>query len=290
MKTWNRSALLGLVGTAFGLYMMTAPAQVLAQSQQFPPNAGKPANASTQIVRKPAVNTVAQDPVEVVKASAARLGFDAKTDTFSLLSKTATQAVVSVRHGGAVYNVTLKLSKGNAQWTVVAVSKVKNSGPESPNYNNSGSSSASSSGTTTNGTTTTSGTASSSDVTAAEQKAVELLNADRRANGLSDLTVSAALTAVAQSHAQDMVDRNFFSHTNPDGKTLADRLKQAGISYSAAGENIAENTSVQTAETSLMNSSGHRANILNSSYTAVGVGVAFDNSGNVYVAQDFIKY
>ncbi|MDF2479453.1 MAG: SCP-like extracellular, partial [Sphingobacterium sp.] len=63
----------------------------------------------------------------------------------------------------------------------------------------------------------------------------------------------------------------------------------AGISYSAVGENIAENTSVQAAETSFMNSSGHRANILNSNYTTVGIGVAYDSAGNVYVVQDFIK-
>lgn len=183
----------------------------------------------------------------------------------------------------AQFNVTLKLNKDNNQWTIISNSKVKNSG----NNNNSSVNSGSSSGTTTSGTTTS--TTSSSDVTTAEQKAVELLNADRRANGLSDLKVSSALTAVARSHAQDMVDRNFFSHTNPDGKTLSDRLNQAGISFSAAGENIAENTSVQTAETSFMNSSGHRSNILNSTYTTVGIGVAFDSAGHVYVVQDFIK-
>jgi uncharacterized protein YkwD len=275
--------LLGLLGTTFGLYMMAAPTSVYAKSQ-VPYTVEKSTNASTQNSQNRAVNKVVQDPVEVVKASASKLGFNAKTDSFSLVSKSTNQAIVSVRHGNTLYKVTLKLNKGNTQWTILSSNKVKNSEYNSSTNNNSNANNGSSSGTTSSGSTT-----SSSDVTAAEQQAVELLNADRRANGLSDLKASSALTAVARSHAQDMIDRNFFSHTNPDGKTLSDRLKQAGISFSAAGENIAQNTSVQGAETSFMNSSGHRSNILNSSYTTVGVGVASDNNGNVYVVQDFIK-
>lgn len=283
MRKTTRNMLLGLLGTTFGLYMMVTPASVYAKSQPASPSVEKSVNAVTRDGRNSTVKKVVQDPIEVVKASANKLGFNTKTDSFSLVSKSASQAVVSVRHGSSIYNVTLKLNKDNNQWTIISNSKVKNSG----NNNNSSVNSGSSSGTTTSGTTTS--TTSSSDVTTAEQKAVELLNADRRANGLSDLKVSSALTAVARSHAQDMVDRNFFSHTNPDGKTLSDRLNQAGISFSAAGENIAENTSVQTAETSFMNSSGHRSNILNSTYTTVGIGVAFDSAGHVYVVQDFIK-
>ena len=288
MKKVIRNLFLGLIGTTFGLYMMVAPASVYAKSQQVTNNVEKTTNASIQNGQNRAVNKVAQDPVEVVKASANKLGFNAKNDSFSLVSKSATQAVVTVRHGKAIYNVTLKLNKDNTQWIIMSVNKVKNSEINSPNNNNNANS-VSSSGTTGSGTTETTSTSSSTDVTAAEQKAVELLNTDRRANGLSDLKVSSALTVVARSHAQDMVARNFFSHTNPDGKTLSDRLKQAGISFSAAGENIAENISVQATETSLMNSSGHRSNILNSNYTTVGIGVAFDNEGNVYVVQDFIK-
>lgn len=287
MKKVVRNVALGLLGTTFGLYLMAAPAAVYAKSQ-VTNNIGNTANASIQRNQSGAVKKVAQEPVDVVKASAARLGFNAKTDTFSLVSKSATQAVVSVRHGKTTYNVTLKLNRDSTQWSIMSVNKVKTSDNNSPN-NNSNANSGSSSGTTGSGSTGTTNTSNSTSVSAAEQKAIELLNADRRANGLADLKTSSALTAVARSHAQDMVARSFFSHTNPDGKTLTDRLKQAGISYSAAGENIAENTSVQAAETSLMNSSGHRANILNSNYTTVGIGVAFDSAGNVYVVQNFIK-
>lgn len=275
MKKLQRNVILGLLGTTFGLYMIAAPSPGYAAAAQpkITYNTEKPTNAAAKVV---------QDPVEAVKASASKLGFNAKTDTFSLVSKSATKAIVAVKHEKVIYNVTLQLNSNKTQWTIASVNKSNNVKPNSSN--NSSSSTGSSTGTT--GTTTTT---SSANVTAAEQKAVELMNADRRANGLSNLTVSSAVTAVARSHAQDMVDRSFFSHTNPDGKTFTDRLKAAGISYSAAGENIAMNQSVEAAETSLMNSSGHRANILNSNYTTVGIGVAYDSKGNIYVVQDFLK-
>lgn len=274
---------MGFLGTTIGLYMMVTPASVYAKSQQTSNTVGKITNLTAQNNQSPSVSQVTQDPVAVVKASAGKLGFNAKKDSFSLASKSANQAVVSVRHEKNIYNVTLKLNSANSQWVITSVNKAK--GAES-------NSSANNNGTVNSGSTTNTGTtssASSANVATAEKNAVELMNADRRANGLSDLKVSSAVTAVARSHAQDMVNRKFFSHSNPDGKTPSDRLKAAGISYSAVGENIAENTSVQAAETAFMNSSGHRANILNSNYTTVGIGVAYDSAGNVYVVQDFIK-
>lgn len=283
MKKTVRSIFMGFLGTTIGLYMMVTPASVYAKSQQTPNTVGKITNLTAQNNQSPSVSQVTQDPVAVVKASAGKLGFNAKKDSFSLASKSTNQAVVSVRHEKIIYNVTLKLNSANSQWVITSVNKAK--GAES-------NSSANNNGTVNSGSTTTGATSSSTssaNVTTAEKNAVELMNADRRANGLSDLKVSSAVTAVARSHAQDMVNRKFFSHSNPDGKTPSDRLKAAGISYSAVGENIAENTSVQAAETSFMNSSGHRANILNSNYTTVGIGVAYDSAGNVYVVQDFIK-
>ena len=278
-----RSIFLGFLGTTIGLYMMVTPAAVYAKSQQTQNTVGKITNLTAQNNQSPSVSQVTQDPVAVVKASAGMLGFNTKKDSFSLASKSANQAVVSVRHEKILYNVTLKLNSANSQWVITSVNKAKGAESNSSANNNG----TVNSGSTTTGTTSSS--TSSASVTTAEKNAVELMNADRRANGLSDLKVSSAVTAVARSHAQDMAGRNFFSHTNPDGKTPFDRLKAAGISYSAAGENIAKNTSVQAAETSFMNSSGHRANILNSNYTTVGIGVAYDSAGNVYVVQDFIK-
>lgn len=283
MKKVVRNLFMGFLSTTIGLYMMVTPASVYAKSQQTLNIVGKITNLTAQNNQSPSVSQVTQDPVAVVKASAGKLGFNAKKDSFSLASKSANQAVVSVRHEKNIYNVTLKLNSANSQWVITSVNKAK--GAES-------NSSANNNGTVNSGSTTTTETtssASSANVATAEKNAVELMNADRRANGLSDLKVSSAVTAVARSHAQDMVNRKFFSHSNPDGKTPSDRLKAAGISYSAVGENIAENTSVQAAETAFMNSSGHRANILNSKYTTVGIGVAYDSAGNVYVVQDFIK-
>ncbi len=283
MKKAVRSIFMGFLGTTIGLYMMVTPAAVYAKSQQTPNTVGKITNLTAQNNQSPSVSQVTQDPVAVVKASAGKLGFNAKKDSFSLASKSANQAVVSVRHEKNIYNVTLKLNSANSQWVITSVNKAKGTESNSSSNNNG----TVNSGSTTTGTTSSS--TSSANVATAEKNAVELMNADRRANGLSDLKVSSAVTAVARSHAQDMVNRKFFSHSNPDGKTPSDRLKAAGISYSAVGENIAENTSVQAAETAFMNSSGHRANILNSNYTTVGIGVAYDSAGNVYVVQDFIK-
>ena len=136
---------------------------------------------------------------------------------------------------------------------------------------------------------TTATTTSSANTSAEEQQAVTLLNQDRAANGLPALKVNAKLTALAESYAQDMIDRNYFSHYNPEGQSPFDRMSKAGISYSYAGENLAINTNVTAAETAFMNSSGHRDNILNSNYTEVGIGVKHDSKGSVYVVQEFIK-
>jgi uncharacterized protein YkwD len=129
-----------------------------------------------------------------------------------------------------------------------------------------------------------SGTASSSD----EQQALSLLNNDRAKNGLPALKSNSQLTSLARNYAKDMISRGYFSHYNPEGQSPFDRMQAAGISYRTAGENLAINTSVPAAETAFMNSSGHRANILNSGYTDVGIGVVRNSSGQVYVVQEFI--
>lgn len=139
--------------------------------------------------------------------------------------------------------------------------------------------------TTTNPSSTTS---SGTSLKAQEQQALTLLNEDRQANGLKALTLNSSLTQLGESYAQDMIDRNYFSHYNPEGQSPFDRMKAAGISYSYAGENIAINNSVSGAETAFMNSSGHRANILNTNYTEVGIGIRKASNGSLYVVQEFI--
>ncbi|MBP2645113.1 MAG: SCP-like extracellular [Firmicutes bacterium] len=120
------------------------------------------------------------------------------------------------------------------------------------------------------------------------QQALALLNADRAASGLPALRLNTQLSQLANSYAKDMIARNFFAHTNPEGLSPFDRMHQAGISYMYAGENLAIDRTVTSAEAAFMGSSGHRANILNSHYTEVGLGVVHSASGSVYVVQEFI--
>jgi uncharacterized protein YkwD len=138
------------------------------------------------------------------------------------------------------------------------------------------------------GTVTGVGQGSSAGSATEEQQALVLLNNDRAANGLPALRANAQLSQLARNYAQDMIARGYFSHNNPEGLTPFDRLKRAGISYNYAGENLAVNTSVASAEVALMNSSGHRANILSPNFTEVGIGVARNARGQVYVVQEFI--
>jgi uncharacterized protein YkwD len=105
-----------------------------------------------------------------------------------------------------------------------------------------------------------------------------LINQDRARNGVAALAYSASLARVAQYRAQDMLNRNYFSHYDPATGQLAfaQLLRLWGIPYSTAGENIAWSTNPSMAgiNTMFMNSPEHRANILKSAYHRVGVGVA----------------
>lgn len=121
-----------------------------------------------------------------------------------------------------------------------------------------------------------------------EQRAFELLNADRRANGVPALAWDPVLAALARDYAQDMVSRNFFSHESPEGQSPFDRMKGRGIKFLSAGENLAGNSSVEAAEQALMNSPGHRRNILDREFNQVGIGVWHENDGSVVVVQEFI--
>lgn len=117
----------------------------------------------------------------------------------------------------------------------------------------------------------------------------DLINSQRSANGQSALTYSAEAAKVAQAKAEDMAAGNYFSHTSPTYGSAFDMLKANGVSYSSAGENIAKGqTSPSSVMKAWMNSSGHRANILSSSYKSVGIGCAADSSGTLYWVQVFI--
>ncbi|MCC8169610.1 MAG: CAP domain-containing protein [Oscillospiraceae bacterium] len=129
----------------------------------------------------------------------------------------------------------------------------------------------------------------SSSESAMEQEVLALVNKVRAENGLSALTWADDVAEVARAHSADMINRSFFSHTNPDGESPFDRLKSNGISYRVAAENIAYGQ--RTAEAvmeSWMNSSGHKSNILNSSVKEIGIGAVKNSQGTVYWTQMFI--
>ncbi|MGI5205161.1 CAP domain-containing protein [Spirillospora sp. CA-108201] len=119
------------------------------------------------------------------------------------------------------------------------------------------------------------------------QQVVSLTNAERAKNGCGALTVDSRLQAAAQGHSEDMVARNFFDHTDPSGGNPGDRITAAGYRWSTYGENIAYGQRTPAAVMSAwMNSSGHRANILNCRFRNIGVGVAL-KSGTPYWTQNF---
>ena len=117
-----------------------------------------------------------------------------------------------------------------------------------------------------------------------EKEVFDLINKQRANNGLSALKVDAEVQRVARIKAQDMVTNNYFAHESPTYGTPFNMLKSFKISYNTAGENIAGNSSNQGAVTAWMNSSGHKANILNKSFNYTGIGVISGSKyGKIYV-------
>ncbi len=116
-----------------------------------------------------------------------------------------------------------------------------------------------------------------------EQNMVDLINQERRKNSLPDLTVDLELARVARVKSQDLVDSNYFSHNSPNYGSPFDMMKSFGIEYLVAGENLAGNSTVERAHSALMNSSGHRKNILHPDFTHIGIGVKpSPKYGNMY--------
>ncbi len=122
-----------------------------------------------------------------------------------------------------------------------------------------------------------------------EQQMVNLVNGERSKNGLNALTVDLEVSRVAEMKSQDMVENNYFSHNSPTYGSPFDMLGSFGIDYLAAGENLAGNSSVEGAHTGLMNSSGHRKNILKPEFTHIGIGVKPSNRYGYVFTQMFIS-
>lgn len=196
---------------------------------------------------------------------------------------------------GTSYNVITTVNKneyirvfaGVGEWYIVqtdsdyvgAVSRkyVRAIYPSSSGSSNSGTGGSSSSGNTSSSTET-------SNMNSDEKEVFDLINKQRTNNGLAALKNDSEGQRVARIKAQDMVNNNYFSHTSPTYGSPFDMLKSFKISYKTAGENIAGNSSNSSAVTAWMNSSGHKANILNSNFNYTGIGVVSSPKyGKMYV-------
>ncbi len=125
-------------------------------------------------------------------------------------------------------------------------------------------------------------------LTAMEQQMVNLVNQERVNQGLKPLEVDMRLVKAARLKSQDMIDKNYTSHISPTYGSPFDMLKSMGITYKTAGENIAGAGTVERAHTNLMNSSGHRANILYTGYTKIGIGIVQGGPYGLMITQLFM--
>lgn len=129
--------------------------------------------------------------------------------------------------------------------------------------------------------------------TSLEQRAFELINAARIANGAEPLVWDAELCRMARLHSQNMARMGFFAHTGPDGLDMIARANASGVrNWSALGENIAYNQGYDDpsaiAVERWMHSTKHRTNILNAQFTHSGLGIAQSADGRVFLTQVFI--
>lgn len=120
-----------------------------------------------------------------------------------------------------------------------------------------------------------------------EARMLELVNAERAAAGLGPLRPDPELTEVARLHAADMFYRGYFSHITPEGRGPFDRMRAKNVRFLAAGENLALARSLQLAHDGLMDSPGHRANILRPAFGRLGVGVLDGGVRGLMVTQNF---
>lgn len=111
-----------------------------------------------------------------------------------------------------------------------------------------------------------------------------LVNDERKSRGIDELVWNPEALDVARAHAQDMWERRYFGHVSPEGEDVSHRLNKAGTKYGVAGENLALAPTVSTAHVGLMESPGHRANILSVEFEKMGIGV-IDNGvhGKIFV-------
>jgi uncharacterized protein YkwD len=120
-----------------------------------------------------------------------------------------------------------------------------------------------------------------------EKRMLDLVNQERVAAGLRPLAADPELTEVARRHSADMFARGYFAHDTPEGLSPFDRMKQSNVQFLTAGENLALAPTLQVAHTGLMNSPGHRANILRPQFGRVGIGIMDGGMRGLMVSQEF---
>src|SRR4051794_37849888 len=120
-----------------------------------------------------------------------------------------------------------------------------------------------------------------------EAQMLEMVNHEREAVGLKPLAPDTELTQVARAHSADMFARGYFAHVSPEGLSPFDRMKEAGVTFRTAGENLALAPTLQLAHTGLMNSPGHRANILHPEFGRLGIGIMDGGFRGIMVSQEF---
>jgi uncharacterized protein YkwD len=120
-----------------------------------------------------------------------------------------------------------------------------------------------------------------------EQEMLELINEERVRAGLTPVVMDEELTRVARDHSRDMFERGYFAHLTPEGITPFDRMKAAGVDYVIAGENLAHAATLSVAHSGLMNSPGHRANILRPEFGRIGIGILDGGEYGLMITQNF---
>ncbi|WP_397537920.1 CAP domain-containing protein [Rummeliibacillus pycnus] len=174
--------------------------------------------------------------------------------------------------------------KGTTSNTGSNQGTTSNTGSDKGTTSNTGSNQGTSSNKGSNNSTTNSNSSSASQF---EQQVISLTNAERAKEGLPALQADTKLMQSAKAKSDDMAKNHYFDHTSPTYGSPFDQMKSLGISYKSAGENIAQGQKTpQEVVQAWMQSPGHRANIMNASYTHIGVG--FSANGN-YWTQQFIQ-
>ena len=120
-----------------------------------------------------------------------------------------------------------------------------------------------------------------------EAQMLDMVNEERRKQGLDPLQADEESRTVARKHSMDMFNRGYFSHITPEGQTPGNRMRKEGVRFITSGENLALGQTLLICHNGLMNSPGHRANILNPAYGHVGIGILDGGKYGLMITQNF---